>query len=410
VTSVPATESGQPVKKITIDRIRPRANHDTYGFQLQTDWLPRKNHYLIAGIDYWKKNLHSIRDKQMRIEVLNPTDNSVMQTIDKTVAERPLPVSSYRSAGVFLQDEAWLYDDRLSLTLSARYDDIITENQAVFTPLYEIVDGIRNDNPQGQQVLWHAQKSANRSWSGNMAMLYRFNKNLRFTFFIAKAFRSPYLEERYLFVDLGNIVKIGEPYLQPEKSNFGDMGISWHSPKINIKGNAFINRLYNLVTDKHVLFEGRSALKKSNVGKAILYGFEALMDWDLSKSWNVSGSMCYVRGEDSNKQIPLPFIPPFNGRLAIRWCTIHLFDLELSATLFADQKRVSEGEVETDGYVYFDAYLSSKPVRTNSFSSRLILAVENFTNASYRNHLSTNRGGITVEPGRNVLARWTIEF
>lgn len=248
VKNVPATEPSQSAMRIKMQMIHPWANHYTHGLQLQTDWLPGKNHYIVAGIDYWKKNLDGFRDKKMQIEVLNPTDNSVLKIIDKTIAERPLPFSSYASMGFFVQDEFRTLYESLSLTFAARIDQITTENQEVLNPLYEIVNGEKNYSPAGQKVLWKAQKETNRSWSGNLGLLYRLRENLRFTATLAKAFRSPYLEERYLFVDLGNLVKIGEPNLQPEKSTFADLGLSWQGNKLSFRGNVFLNLLIRVIT------------------------------------------------------------------------------------------------------------------------------------------------------------------
>jgi len=71
---------------------------------------------------------------------------------------------------------------------------------------------------------------------------------------------------------------------------------------------------------------------------------------------------------------------------------------------------VAAGELTTNGYVYYDLYFNSRPVCIGGLSGRLMIGIENVTDKAFRNHLATNRGLIVVEPGRNFLARYQMEF
>jgi len=57
-----------------------------------------------------------------------------------------------------------------------------------------------------------------------------------------------------------------------------------------------------------------------------------------------------------------------------------------------------------------DLALSSRKFDLGFASLRLFAGVDNLTNASYTNHLSTNRGSISVEPGRNIFVRASLAF
>ena len=147
------------------------------------------------------------------------------------------------------------------------------------------------------------------------------------------------------------------------------------------------------------------ALQKTNIGSAELYGFDMRLEYNLWRSFTVYGSAAYVYGQDTYINEPLPLVPPLNGRVGISGPVSRLFRFELAATLFATQPRTADWEIETPGYTLWDAYLSSKSISFGSLNGKLFLGVENILDRAYRNHLSTNRGAITAEPGRNVSVR-----
>ncbi|MBN1351217.1 TonB-dependent receptor [candidate division KSB1 bacterium] len=402
--------NGQPAKRVSVLKVLPQAEHKTNGFQLQSDWLIDKNQYLIVGIDYWKKRYSGLRDKFQKIEIISPADGSVMSTIDKQIAERPLPDANFASAGIFGQDEIRLLKQRLVITIGGRFDRIEISNDSAFNPLYEITNGVRNDNPSNQTLLWRSHKTHDYSWSANWGALYHVMEYTDASVTIAKSFRSPYLEERYQYIDLGSMVNVGDPDLKPEKGLFADIGLRLKRNSLKFAGNIFINRLQNLVIDEPSTFEGRPALIKANVGEAQLVGFDARIDWEAHSALGVFGTVAYVRGEDLKQASPLPLIPPLNGKIGIIWALVNQVKLSLSATLFTSQNRTAAGELATPGYTILDLFLNTTPMNLGYTANRFVLGVENITNASYRNHLSTNRGTITGEPGRNFSIKWKVEF
>ena len=410
VENIPHVVKNNPPTRVSVLKVLPQAGHQTDGIQFQSDWLLGKYQYLIIGLDYWKKEYIGIRENKQKIETLNASSGTVINTIYKDVFEKPLPNSSYASIGVYAQDEISLMRRSFTISLGGRFDRINVENEQVLNPLYEVINGARNDHPANQTKLWEAQKIHDQSWSANLGILYQLNEHLRVTFAGAKSFRSPYLEERYLYVDLGNLVKIGDPNLKPEKGIFADLGIQFYSSDFGFSGNFFVNQLEDLVVDEPSTFEDRPALKKTNIGKARLTGFDAHVDWSFYENISVYATMAYVKGEDLKQHAALPLIPPLNAKLGVHWTWNRCLELDLSATLFAEQTRIAEGERQTPGYTVVDIYLNTKPWRTGSLKHRLVLGIENMADKAYRNHLATNRGTILVEPGRNFVAKWKIEF
>ena len=385
-----------------------RATHQTDGALLQTDWVFAGNH-LIAGVDAWQKQLDSFRERVARVDVLNP-QGEVVRSISQITAERPIPLSTYRSVGVFAQNELPQLFDRLTTTVGGRLDKIFVDNESAMQPLYQVVDGVRNDAPAGQFPIWTAQKVENFSWSGNLSLLYKLTDAANLTMTAARSFRAPYLEERYQYIDLGNLVKIGDPALKPEQGLFGDLGLRLYRGQSALTLNVFINRIEDMVVEAPAVYEGRSALKKTNVGSAQLYGVDAQWEFALGSRLRGFAGAAYVHGQDTYLDEPLPLIPPLNGRLGVEARLMSWLTAEAVGTFYGDQQRTASWEIETPGYAIIDAYFSTSAVAFAGLRTRLFVGVENLLDRAYRNHLSTNRGSITVEPGRNVTLRLQTAF
>ncbi len=409
VQNVPAG-GGQPPRRINVLKILPNARHYTNGVVAQATGLIGTNHLLIAGVDIWQRELDSRRQRHLKIEVLDSTGTNVVNTINQIIGERPLPESKYLSMGFFIQDEFSALQDKLTLTIGGRIDRINVQNKQVSNPVYLVVNGNRNDNPSNSVLQWEAEKVHDISWSANAGILYKLFRNIDVSFNAARSFRSPGLEERYQFIDLGSLVRLGDPNLKPERGSFFDLGLRIWQPSYSFNLSIFLNLMEDLVAEIPGTYENKNALIKTNIGKARLYGFDLGFEGNLYNGFVVYGNAAFVRGEDTGNNSDLPQIPPFNGMLGVRLPVMDYLNVDLSASFFADQKKTAAGEIATPGYAYFDLLLSSQKIDVGAVSFRLFAGAENLTNRSYRNHLSTNRGFILSEPGRNIFARINISW
>jgi hemoglobin/transferrin/lactoferrin receptor protein len=403
VQNVPATGT-TPARRVSVLKITPEAEHKNNNIQVQGNLLLAENNILIAGFDYWDRNYNGKRGKYQLIEALN-TEGNVVSTTNKVIVEKPLPDSKLRSYGFFAQDDMVLFKDKLSLSLGARIDKIDVSGETTLNPLYDITNGVRNDSPAGQTKIWDAIETDDVSWSGNLSLLYSLYPDVDLTFTIARSFRSPSLEERFQYIDQGNLVKVGDPNLQPEKGTFIDAGLRIWQQDFTFTGSIFFNQLNDLVSEKPGTFDGRNALLKSNIGKARLYGFDFGTEYNFLSEWIIYSVLSYVRGEDIEKDENLPQIPPLNGRLGFRAPVFGYFYFDLSSTLFAKQGKTAPGEIKTLGYATFDLYVNTIPIKYSLINLQFYAGIENIMDKSYRNHLATNRGFIMSEPGRNFFAK-----
>ena len=400
--------NGQPPRRVSVLKISPSADHKTDGFQTQADFK-FVNHYIIAGIDIWTRNYNGIRTRDQKIEILNPTDSSVVRTINKTTYEKPLPDANYSSAGIYLQDETNLFDN-LNLTLGGRYDYIWLNNAETYNPLYEVNDGVVNTNPAGQKIIWYAESAENKSYVFNFGLLYSLSDQSNISFNAARSFRSPSLEERYQYIDLGSVIRVGDPNLKPEQGYFFDLGFRLFPDNLNFTTSLFLNSLKDLVTEVPGTYEGRNALIKTNIGEALLYGFEYSINFRVINQLSIYNTLSYVRGLNQKDDKDLPQISPLNGIAGIEYFPLDWMSADFSAILFSNQDKVAPGEKTTPGYLIFNFKLNFINLTLGNTKVGVSAGIENILDDEYRNHLSTNRGSITTEPGRNIFVRANLAF
>lgn len=406
-----------PKQRITVSTITPSGRHYVNGIQLQGLLKPFDNNSLITGIDVWKRTLDSRRERHQKIEALSSVGDTVLSTTFKTIGERPVPESDYLTAGIYLQDEMKFLNDKLKLTIGGRVDKVNVSNKSLFQPLYEIVNGVYNPSPAGQKQIWTDKDISTTSWSGNLNVIYSIQKDLDVTFNIARSFRSPNLEERYQYIDLGNVVKLGNPELESERGLFLDLGIRmWkgflklNNKSITLTGNVFLNLFNNLVSEVPTTYEGRQAYIKTNIGTARLYGFDLGFSFNFYKYLYFYLNAAYVRGEDTGNNTNLPAIPPFNTKIGFQGWITDWLNFDFNSVIFAKQDLTAQGEIATPGYAIFNLSLNTGYFDIQHFRLRVFSGIENLLNKEYRNHLSTFRGIIVSEPGFNFYIKTCIEF
>jgi len=391
----------------------------TNGVQLQGTWDLSHRNVLIAGVDIWGRKLHTERTKHIRVDILNPLGDIVKTNIVER-GETPIPDSRFNSAGIFFQNETRFLDNRLTMIVGGRFDGILIKNEQGLDVDYIIMNGDRNDNPPGQRVTFEKGEEYNLSWSANFGLLYKVMPDIDLTLNAGRAFRAPSLEERFKYIDLGNFVRLGDPALKPEKSHSVDLGLRVWKSKFNLQAGAFVNRLTDMIIERPGEFIFRltndsapdtlPALVNDNVRKALLYGFDIKFAYNFSRDFVFFGSGAYVRGHALETEADLPLIPPLNGRAGLRYTWPAVGAAEVSVMGAARQNKIAEGEKETPGYYRLDLVLHTKAFDLGFMRLQGFAGIDNITNTRYTNHLSTNRGDISVEPGRNFFVRLRLMF
>ncbi|MCP5060883.1 MAG: TonB-dependent receptor, partial [Ignavibacteriae bacterium] len=375
--------------------ISPKADHITDGILLKTDLVITSNNHLIFGLDAWQREYVGERIKTIK-------------SLNKIIVDKPVPNSKFESMGIFVQNEMHVLNNKLKLTVGGRYDFINISNEETNNPNYILNDGNKIIPPIDQSASYPESEEINKSFSGNVGVLYSLMDDVDLTFNTAYTFRSPSLEERYQFIDLGGVKYFGNPNLEPERGLFFDLGLRVWKDNISFKANAFVNSFNNLVIDEVVISD--SIYKKQNVGKAQLYGFDTKLEYNFYRNYVVYTSAAFVRGKEIESDFNLPEIPPLNGRLGITFSIIDYINVDLSSTIYASQNNVAPNETQTGGYTIIDLAINSFPINWGIVKLKVFVGVENILNKAYKNHLSTYRGINLVEPGRNIYAKLKVVF
>ena len=408
IVFVPKTATS-PAKRITNLSIEPDGSHYSGGAVIQANFITNSNNKLIGGFDLWRRKLTTSREQTQKIEILDSNNNVVATNIVQT-GDVPIPDSKFTSFGIFAQDEISFMRDRLFLDISARADGIFISNEQSVSPLYVITNGVRNNSPSNQKILWAASEDNDIAWSFNTGANYKLSDKLNYSLNFSAAFRSPSLEERFQYIDLGSVVRLGNPFLDPETGYFISTALKYWSNELNLSLELYSNYLSDLVTEIPGTYENRPVLIKTNISSARLAGFDAEWEYNFYKSLVFYGGVSYINGENTDNGSALPQIAPLNGTIGLKYSYEDIFTLNFNTVIYSDQNRVAAGEVTTPGYAVYNFYSGFNKIYLNNFELGLYAGSENIFNRNYGNHLSTNRGTITSEPGRNVYLKAKIVF
>lgn len=377
--------------------VTPHAVNETSSFSIESRLLPATDHLLTVGAEAWQRQLDSRRER-------------VLKATSRVVGERPAPRSAYASAGLYVQDDWKAVTDRVRVVLGARRDWSRTRNDRTLSPEYEIVNGVPQVPTPGQTVLWNAGHTRDASWDVSAGMHAQMGRGYSARLLVATAFRSPSLEERFQYLDLGSSLHVGNPDLRPERSRSLNLGGRTEWGAITLDADVFLNTLTDLVAEVPGTFQGRPAFVKANIGRARLYGFELSLEQRLSSHLVLSTSLSHVRGEDTEHHVELPQVAPLSGRAELGGDAGRLGTLRATFTASHAQEHSAPGEARTSGWTSWNTAWASTPVRVAGIACRARAGVDNLFDRAYRQHLSTLRGLVKLEPGRNVYVSLNAAF
>jgi hemoglobin/transferrin/lactoferrin receptor protein len=372
--------------------VHPSADHLTWGGTGQAVWTPLTEHRITAGIDAWQRQYDGIRTKTLAAK------NTV-------VTDLPTPESSFRSMGLFAQDDILFLDGRLRTSVGARADAVHVRNAEALDPVSITVNGVTNTTPPNQRVLWPAGESDAASWALNAAALYAVLPGVDVTASAARAFRAPTLEERFQNIQLGGATYLGDPALAPESGTYLDAGLRLRAGRLALSAGVFLNLMRNLVTD---VLTAPNSYVKQNIGRAQLAGGDLGAEWNAIGGTVLYGSLSFVRGRDTENGTDLPEIPALGGRGGVRVPLWSLATLDAGMLYAASQEHVAVGESATPGYGVLNISVATRALVLDRLSARVYAGVDNALDHAYRNHLSTYRGIGVTEPGRNIWARLSL--
>ncbi len=267
------------------------------------------------------------------------------------------------------------------------------------------------------------------AFSGSLSGLWDFSPDWTLGLSLARSFRNPAIEE--LYSDGPHLADfsfdIGSPDLDSEVGTGLDLFLRGTRADLSVELAAYYNRvdgyIYYTQTGETVrvirdgvppritpVFEARG-------DDADFKGVEGRIQWELVPNLVLDGTASYTRAQRRADSDPLPFIPPFSGRIEARYEGDPFFG-SLGMEFAADQNRVPRpiqiGEISenpqepTDGYGLLNAGLGWRTTR-GGLTHTVTLQAKNLTDREHKDHLSRMKE-VAPQPGQNFQLTYRIHF
>jgi iron complex outermembrane receptor protein len=246
---------------------------------------------------------------------------------------------------------------------------------------------------------------------------------------VARAYRTPDFNELYSDGPhlAANSYDVGDPRLGKETGVGVDLFVRARTARVQAEVSAFRNVLSDFIylrnTGEIGRQGGRYVFQYSNTD-AELAGAEGSVQVSVTPRWVVDGTVSYVRGRitgprgtlpaDPELGLPeraasehLPFIPPLQGRVGVRYDTPRWF-AGTGVRLAARQDRLGDFETPTAGYGVLDLNAGVRLLVGGRLHS-LTLRADNVLDREYRHHLARTKD-IMPQAGIDVGLLYRLMF
>jgi hemoglobin/transferrin/lactoferrin receptor protein len=385
------------------DRKTSNGRTDTSGFDVDTFGLfaqlqtKTPGGTLIYGLDYYHDNVDSFR-RNFNADG-TPRSNGIQGPLGDN--------ASYDLFGAFIQDDIWLFNERLNLVAGLRYSHAAAEAAQVEDPVTGDAFSISDS--------WN-------SVVGNLRALVFVDEAKRWNFYggVSQAFRAPSLSDLTTF-DATSAVETPTPGLKPEEYLQFEAGVKGKHDALRFNAAYFYTLINSQITQSPTgaLINNTPEVVKTNDGKGWLQGVEASVEYTFFRRWTPWANFTWQEGETDQlvfatgekTRAPLTRLMPLTGHLGLRYRpAAGKWWVEAVGTFVGRQdklalrdrvdiRRIPPGG--TPGYSLL-AIRGSAEIHKNLFISG---GVENITNQNYRVH-----GSGTNSPGINAFVsidyRW----
>jgi len=231
------------------------------------------------------------------------------------------------------------------------------------------------------------------------------------------AFRAPTTFDKSGSGVVGAILTIPNPDVQPEESVTYEGGARVRLRDFDANLTAFRTDYTNLL---QTVFLNPTTRQRINVGEATTEGFELDGIWTLPRSLSLRFNAAQVKGTNTLTDVPLPYVPPLNGLVALRYAPARNYWVEAATRWARAKTRIDPTqERKTDGYEVWSLYAGTDLGRWSPrlTAYRLTIGVDNLTDEAYVSpatreilNLPRSRTNPLIEPGRSLTVNLTSGF
>ncbi len=261
-------------------------------------------------------------------------------------------------------------------------------------------------------------KQDNTAVNGSLGMVFMPGNGWRFATNLSTGFRAPNIDDLSKLNDSNStdrVIIVPNPGLKPENAYNAEITLGktfGEDLQVEVTGfytlltNAFVTRPFLYSGQDSLIFDGKLSAVQAmqNVDQAFIYGFEANVLAQLTKSLSLRSSLTYTYGHVKVEDTPLDHIPPMFGITSLK-LDLSKFSGELFVRYNAWKhiKDYSPSGEDNEAYATADGMPSWYTLNLRAgyhFNKTLSLqaGIENILDVHYRNFAS----GISA-PGRNVF-------
>ena len=257
----------------------------------------------------------------------------------------------------------------------------------------------------------------NGALTGNVNLIYKPNKKLKFDWVVSSGFRNPNIDDYgKIFVKKGNMV-VPNPELTPEYAYNGEMSITKKWKTIQFTSNFYYTYLKDAIVKQDLgysqIHEGEDVNVQTlmNSPEAYIYGSSFGIKSQLLSWLFYENSFTWQKGWDVSNNEPLGHIPPAFGKSLFKIkkgkMEYRLWGIYTNWKYIEDMNSsgVDNNDLGTEeGYPSWWTINSSFQYKLND-NIKLQLGIENILDQHYRTFAS----GISA-PGRNVIISLKTNF
>jgi iron complex outermembrane receptor protein len=254
-----------------------------------------------------------------------------------------------------------------------------------------------------------ASRTSNAA-TASLGAIHQLGSRLTASFSVGRSFRAPTVQE--LFANgldaASGTYSIGTASLGPENGLGVDASLKGDFGAASFEFSPYLNYINHYI---YGFLRGDTIqgfpVRQFTATDSRLMGFEASVNVVPMRALGLRASVDYVNAQDTQNDVPLPFIPPLRGLLRATWQQGAYSGL-VEWRLAAAQNRLGEGDTPTAGYTVTNVGIGLKLVR-NSTVSVLSLRCDNVFDTVYRDNLSVIKDFVP-QPGRAFRLNYELVY
>jgi iron complex outermembrane receptor protein len=255
----------------------------------------------------------------------------------------------------------------------------------------------------------HARRRAN-AVTASLGAIRQFTRNVTGSVSLARSFRAPTVQELYAHgIDAASgTYSIGTAALGPETGLGLDASLKGSFATATFEVSPYLNAINHYI---YAFLRGDTIqnfpVRQFAATRARLAGLEASLTFQAVPRIAFRASGDYVNAQDTQRNVPLPFIPPLRGLLRVSYqdgTRLGVVEWRLAAR----QGRLGAGDTPTGGYAVLNVGLGVRLVQ-RALVHNVSVRCDNVFNTVYRDHLSVIKDFLP-QPGRGLRLNYELLY